>query len=291
VTERGRAIALVVLAYVVAGAAALAVYRRLAGAHPLEAAAAADFAATVVVFAFSYFFDNSSFYDPYWSVAPPLIGLYWAGLPLGAGASVARQAMVLALVTAWAVRLTYNWLRGWTGLHHEDWRYVDMRAQSGRAYWVVSFLGIHLVPTIIVFLGCLSLYPALSTGTHAVGWLDLLAFVVTAAAILIETTADQQLRRFRATAPAPGSTLASGLWAYSRHPNYFGEALFWWGLFFFGVAADPATWWWTIAGPLAVTLMFLFISIPMIDRRMLARRPDYAARMAHVSALVLWPPR
>jgi len=149
----------------------------------------------------------------------------------------------------------------------------------------VSLLGIHLFPTVIVFVACLSLFPALSAGTRPFGLIDVIALVVTAAAIGLEATADEQLRRFRRTAGGPGRTLASGLWAWSRHPNYVGEMLFWWGLFLFGLAADPS-WWWTIVGPLAITLMFVFVSVPMLDRRMLARRPDYAARMRKVSALV-----
>ena len=117
----------------------------------------------------------------------------------------------------------------------------------------------------------------------------MLATAVTGAAIAIETIADLQLHRFRATA-APGSTLSTGLWAYSRHPNYFGEALFWWGLWLFGAAAGPGPWW-LFAGAAAITAMLFFVSIPLIDERMRASRPDYAERVARVSALVPWFPR
>ena len=74
----------------------------------------------------------------------------------------------------------------------------------------------------------------------------------------------------------PGATLTTGLWAYSRHPNYLGEILFWWGLYLFALAAYPAAWW-TIFGPLSITLLFVFISIPMIEKRHIERRPDYPA--------------
>ena len=287
--SRSRSIAVCVVAYVVAAAVAIAIAWRLGGHHPLFVAAVADVVATIVVFGFSFAFDNSSLYDPYWSVAPPAIGLYWALEPVAPGVSSTRQVVVLLLVGLWAGRLTWNWLRGWQGLVHEDWRYVDFRATSGRAYWLVSFLGIHFFPTVIVFLGCLSLFPALSAGTRPFGALDGLAIIVTAAAVAIEATADEQLRRFRRST-GPARTLATGLWAWSRHPNYFGETLFWWGLYLFGLAADPG-WWWTVVGPLAITLMFVFVSVPMLDRRMLARRPDYAARMRRVSGLVPFPPR
>ena len=84
--------------------------------------------------------------------------------------------------------------------------------------------------------------------------------------------------------------MSSGLWAYSRHPNYFGEVAFWWGLYLFALAADPG-YWWTIVGPCAVTALFLTASIPLMDKRSLDRRPGYAARMESTSALIPWPTR
>jgi steroid 5-alpha reductase family enzyme len=81
--------------------------------------------------------------------------------------------------------------------------------------------------------------------------------------------------------------MAEGLWAYSRHPNYFGEVTFWWGLFFFALAADT-DYWWTIIGPAAITVLFTFISIPMMDKRNLARRPGYEERIKNIPALIPW---
>jgi steroid 5-alpha reductase family enzyme len=275
-------------AYVAALLAATYVGRTVYDLHPLIVAGAADLAATIVIFTFSVAYDNSSFYDPYWSVVPPCLGVYWA---LGApgDASTARQTLVLLLVFAWGIRLTANWVRGWRGLTHEDWRYVQMRGQTGRAYWLVSFLGLHLAPTVVVFVGCLPVFLALARGSAPLSWLDLLAAGVTATAIAIETLADLQLHRFRARA-TPGSTLTTGLWTYSRHPNYFGEALFWWGVCLFGVAAGHASWW-VATGALTITAMLLFVSIPLIDERMRASRPAYTERLARVSALVPWFPR
>lgn len=271
--------------YLVAGVAAVAVWWLAPGGSPVWIAAFADLAGTVVVFAFSVALNNSSVYDPYWSVAPFPIGVYWL-VRLGAGLGP-RQVVLLALVLAWAVRLTYNWLRRWRGLADEDWRYAEYR-RFGAAYWPISFLGFHLFPTVIVFLGCLSMVPVLSEGSSAIGILDLAALVLTAGAILIESAADRQLRRFLTSARKPGDILDTGLWSFTRHPNYFGEVTFWWGVYLFGLAANPA-WWWTIAGPVAVTALFLGVSVPMMDRRMLARHPGYAAHMASRSAFLPWP--
>ena len=285
--SRPRSLFLCAAAYLAAGIAAVAVGRLMNGRSPIMAAAAADLAATLVVFAFSLFLDNSSMYDPYWSVAPVPIGLYWL-VRFGDGIT-ARRAVLLALVLLWAARLTANWLRRWRGLADEDWRYADFR-RMGAAYWPISFLGFHLMPTVIVFLGCLSLVPALTAGSRPIGVLDLLAAAVMLAAIGIESAADRRLRRFLASPREPGRILSTGLWALSRHPNYFGEVLFWWGLYLFGLAANPG-WWWTIAGPAAITLLFLAISVPMMDKRMLARHPGYAEHIAARSGLVPWPAR
>jgi len=285
--SRPRSLFLCCTAYLAAAIAAVAVCRLMPGRPPIMAAAAADLAATLVVFAFSLALDNSSMYDPYWSVAPVPIGLYWL-VRFGDGIT-ARRAVLLALVLLWAARLTANWLRRWRGLADEDWRYADFR-RMGAAYWPISFLGFHLMPTVIVFLGCLSLVPALAAGSRPIGVLDLLAASVTLAAIGIESAADRRLRRFLASLREPGRILSTGLWALSRHPNYFGEVLFWWGLYLFGLAANPG-WWWTIVGPAAITGLFLGISVPMMDTRMLARHPGYAEHIAARSGLVPWPAR
>lgn len=215
-------------------------------------------------------------------IAPALVASAASGVP------VARQALVTALVLFWGARLTFNFARGWEGLRHEDWRYVAVREKAGRAYWVVSFVGIHAMPTLWVFLGCLSLIPALATGTRPLGLLDGVAAGVTAGAIALETVADEQLRSFRRSNPAPGRTLEQGLWALSRHPNYLGEISFWWGLYLFALAADPSAWG-CVAGPLSITLLFALVSVPMLDRRSLARRPGYAEHMARVPGILPRP--
>ncbi len=279
----------IVVAYLVAALVAVAVGATIGWQHPLAVALIADVAATVAVFGFSVAFNNSSFYDAYWSVAPPLIAVWlWsAAVP---DASGLRQVLVLALVGWWAVRLTYNWGRGWSGLGHEDWRYVDLRASSGGAYWLVSFVALHMMPTLQVFLGCLPLWPALAVGTRPFGALDLLATLVTGGAIAIEQRADKELVAYRRSNAPREAILDSGLWAWSRHPNYFGEMGFWWGLWLFALAADPA-YWWTGVGALSITLMFRFASLPLIETRMRQRRPAFAAHQQRVSMVVPRPPR
>ncbi len=282
-----KAFALIALAYIAALGVAVGVGYAMGGRHPILIAFAADIAATLAIYALARVFRNASFYDPYWSVAPIAIAVFWL-TTAATTVSSCRPWIVIALVSVWSLRLTWNWARGWRGLKHEDWRYADMRARHGikKRFWIVELIGIELVPTLVVFLGCLSLYPVLADPTRSIWWLDCIAVLVAAAAISIETMADEQMIAF-AKIKKPGEIMNKGLWKYSRHPNYFGEISFWWGLYFFGLAANPS-YWWTIAGPIVITMLFIFISIPMMDKRSMARRPEYAERMKNVSALVPW---
>lgn len=264
----------VLLAYGGATAVAVATLLALPGDSPITNALWADLAATLAIFACSWLYSNSSFYDAYWSVAPPLIALYWWAGGEPAHGSELRRVLVFALVLVWALRLTWNWVRGWQGLRHEDWRYVGLRESSGRAYWPVSLLGIHGMPTLVVFLGCLPLYAVLASNARPIGALDVLALAVTGGAIWLEARADRELLEFRRARPGPQEILRSGVWAHSRHPNYLGEMGFWWGLYLFGLAADPAAWW-TGAGAVVITGLFQLVSLPMIETRMRERRPGY----------------
>jgi steroid 5-alpha reductase family enzyme len=270
----------VVATYLAALLVALAVGRACAGMHPIAIAAIADLAATLVVFAGSVALNNSSVYDPYWSVAPLPIALYWVAT---AGVFGLRQLLILALLTLWGARLTTNWALRWRGPADEDFRYVEIRGKTGKSYWPASLASIHLLPTAWVFLGLVPIFPALARPGFAI--LDVAAALVTGLAIAIETIADRQLRRYLRAPHDEHGVLDSGLWSRCRHPNYLGEILFWWGLFLFGVAAQPS-WVFSFIGPLSITLLFVFVSVPWMDRRMLSRHPAWAQHMQKTKALV-----
>ncbi len=240
--------------------------------HPLAQIGLGTFVATVMVFGGSILAGNSSVYDPYWSLQPAAIALYYlVRLPESPSA---RQVLVVVLILLYALRLTSNFYRDWPGLVHEDFRYRNFRASSGRLYWLVSFFGIHLFPTIMVYLGCLPLYPVMTGRSTTLNWLDGVATLVTLGAVVLAFVADEQMRAFRRDAGNGGLSMESGLWAHSRHPNYLGEVSTWWGLFLFALAQGLA-WWWTGVGALAITVMFVFVSVPMMERRALATRRGY----------------
>ena len=231
--SKANSLAIVGLAYLIAiaGAVGAGYWADLQGWHPIWIAAIADLVGTVIIFLFSYLRKNSSLYDPYWSVIPILIAAYFLYLGQDTPANGARAMLSLTMVCLWSIRLTWNWARSWPGLHHEDWRYISLAKKTGSFYWLVSFTGIHLFPTIMVFLGCLPLYPALAGSSAPFNGFDLLATGICLVAIAFEFYADNQLLAFRRKPENKGQVCATGLWKYSRHPNYFGEAFFWLGLF------------------------------------------------------------
>ena len=288
--SRSASFARVGVAYVVAiAAAALWLWLGPRTATALWDAAIADAIATVVVFAFSRIHGNSSFYDAYWSVIPPLlVGWWWWRSEVGADDLTAWVVTVVVLI--WAVRLTANWAIGFPGLHHEDWRYPMLRARAGRLEAIADLVAIHLIPSVQVFLGCIPAYLAVSRRPVELPWLVVVAAVVALAAVVLEWAADHQMRRFVAT-KQPGQAMDRGLWSWSRHPNYFGEFGFWVGLFLFGVAVVPGDAWWSWIGAAAMLAMFLGASIPMMEERSLASRPAYGEVVARVSRFVPRPPR
>jgi steroid 5-alpha reductase family enzyme len=253
---------------------------------PLAAAAVADFAATVTVFLFSRMVDNTSIYDPYWSVAPLPIALFW--FAEAGGRPTPHCLLILVLIAVWSARLTWNWVRRWPGIGHEDWRYADFRSRSG-SYWIVSLFGFHLMPSVIVFIALIPVYRALSSSVRFKAF-DLIGAFVAVSAILIETVADRQLSVFRQRAVSGGEFLESGLWRYSRHPNYFGEVLFWWGLYLFVIPGSTEEVL-TIAGPISMTLLFWFVSIPMMEARLKRRIPQYTERVGRRPKLIPRPYR
>ena len=158
--SKTRSLAVVTVAYVLAVAAAGAwlLLGPNTGRLWLDTLIA-DVVATLAVFAFSRGYRNSSFYDAYWSVIPPLLLFYWW---YESGITTLRTWLLVVLVTAWAVRLTGNWVYAFPGLHHEDWRYPMFRERAGRFAVVADLVAIHLIPTLQVFLAMVPVYIAVT---------------------------------------------------------------------------------------------------------------------------------
>jgi steroid 5-alpha reductase family enzyme len=229
----------------------------------------ADIIATFVIYSFSVYFKNSSFYDPYWSVIPPFIAFFWL-----AKSNYVINTPSILLMTAvlfWSLRLTYNWMKTWDGLHHEDWRYIDMRNNLGNSFEIMGNLGgIHFFPTFIVFFCCM---PMAQNFSQSYNWTIFLGFGLCIIGVLLEIISDKQLHAFRKIYPSGTGIIETGLWNYSRHPNYYGEIMFWWGIFVFGYSFTGLNY--LLLAPIAMTAMFWYASIPWIEIKILRTRPQY----------------
>ena len=240
---------------------------------------------TVICFAFSLIKKNSSVYDAFWSVIPFYFVLQWIYL-YGESLNIYHW-VAFAIVSAWSWRLTLNWARSWSDFSHEDWRYIKLAKDTGKLYPFVNFSGIHLFPTALVFGGMWPLF-SLFTGSLNQVWLFGLGAAISLTGILFEFFADNQLFKFRNRSnPNQGEILETGLWGVIRYPNYLGEMLFWIGLFVIGYSFGAA--WYTGAGALAMCILFVFISIPMKEERMLERRTNYPDYQKRVPMLIPRP--
>jgi steroid 5-alpha reductase family enzyme len=202
-------------------------------------------------------------------------------------ASGPRTSAVLFLVNLWGLRLAAHI---WARHKGEDHRYAAMREKFGRNWWWLSLIQVFLLQAILIWFVPAPLVAAVLYSHMPMGWLDYAGIAVAAVALVFEALADFQLAAFRADPSSEGKVMDRGLWSWSRHPNYFGEALMWWGYFAIGFGASHQ--WWLVLSPLLVTFLLLQVSgVALMEDKMDERRPGYAEYRRRVSAFVPWPPR
>lgn len=230
---------------------------------------------------------DASLADRIWAplIAAPAL-FYAARL----GADV-RVWVMVAVLLAWAVRLTvYVTWRNWG--HGEDRRYQAIRARNQPGFALKSlWMVFGLQAALAWFVG----WPVLAAAGHSAPWtpLDTLGAAIAVTGVLMEAVADAQLARFRRDPANQGQVMDRGLWRYSRHPNYFGEACLWWGLALMALAgAGWAQAWWCLVSPLLMTVLLLRVSgVSLLEQDIGERRPAYRDYIQRTSAFIPWPPR
>ena len=242
--------------------------------------------ATLVVFLFSTIFSDVSIYDPYWSVAPVVMIL--ADMVKYRIYTV-NTFVLFALFALWSIRLTGNWYMTYRGLGHEDWRYAQYRQRfRPLLFHFISFTGLHFIPTIVVYFGFVSAIFAIRIVSFAP--LSLIGVCVMLCAVSLEFVSDRAIHRFLREHKGENRTCDVSVWKYSRHPNYLGEMSFWFGLYLYFVAICPGEWFKGL-GFLSIIVLFLVVSIPMMEKHNADRRSDYAAYQTKTSILLLLPNR
>lgn len=227
----------------------------------------ADVVMTVIIFIFSLLHNNSSVYDPYWSVIPFFIVALWIS-HLGVYSFISYMLFIGVFI--WAFRLTMNWMLDFKGFVEEDFRYVDFRKTFGKLYWIVSFVGIHMFPTLIVYLG---LYPIYYIFTNEVNY-EFLVYIGTAIMILsaiLSYFSDNQLREHKLNNRT--ESIKNGTWKYSRHPNYLAELMFWFGIYVASLSVGFNFF--SSLGIIGMIILFNFYSIPKMEKKLLKNKNDY----------------
>lgn len=231
--------------------------------------------------------NDVSFIDAFW--APCFAGIAWIAY-LIASPQTPRSFLLLGLITLWGARLGgYLWRR-WRLQGDEDRRYQAMRRKhpnfARRSLWSV-----FIFQAILAWIISIPLQLALFTDiAHPFAWLDYLGIACFGIGFFMESTADTQLSVFKANPNNKGKVLDTGLWAWSRHPNYFGNALLWWGLFFICLTSYAALL--TVFAPLLMTYLIINISgVTLLERGLMKTRPHYVEYTRRVSAFVPLPPK
>ena len=285
INNRIASLVIVLAIYIIAFFAGLFVFRLSADMHILISTFLADIAATIIVWSFGILFLNSSVYDPYWSIAPVVIITFWIVIK---GASLyVTDILLISAVAIWGIRLTLNWIMRWKGLQQQDWRYTMLKKRSPRLWFLTNLFGINIMPTIIVFIALIPAYFGIGQA-GSLKFPTIFGFIICVGAVLIQTISDKQMDLFKKDNSKKEQYIDRGLWRNSRHPNYLGEVSFWWGIWLMQMGLSPKIWV-TVAGPVLMTLLFIFISIPMMEKHILASKPSYIHYQKQVSILKFLP--
>ena len=248
----------------------------------------ADLIASLVIYFYCIVFNSFSVYDPYWTTQSSVLSIYYAYNSTSHVFYNLRLCVVVILVNVWAYRLMSNLIKI-TDITHEDWHYTDFRPKmfnSKFVYFSFGLLAFILMPTILVFFGCVPLF-YIANSTQPFNILDFIAFLILIVTILFEGIADIQLKNNNSKVQDNNLGLPcmdKGLWSLCRHPNYFGEVSFWFGLYLFGLASGASIWadngFYLIVfvlGPFAIFSMIYFGSMPMMEERQMKRREKFYA--------------
>lgn len=213
--------------------------------------------------------------------------LSWTSFFLS-GSPGSRGRLVCVLVSIWGLRLAWHIHARHRG-KPEDFRYLAWRREWGRWFYARSYAQVYLLQGALLFLVALPVLVINRNPGGALGFLEVVGVCVWLFGFLFESVGDEELARFARDPHNHGKILQSGLWRYTRHPNYFGEVVQWWGIWL--VAIGVSGGWFSIAGPLTITLMILQVSgIPMLEKKM-AENPDFAEYRRRTSVFVPWIPK
>jgi steroid 5-alpha reductase family enzyme len=241
----------------------------------------------IMLWLISLILKNSSIVDSFWGMG--FILAAWVYFVLSPDGFLGRKLLISILVTLWGLRLSLyitwrNWGKG------EDFRYRKWRDEAGTSWWWLSFLRVFLLQGILLWIISMPLLAAQFGATPVqFTWLDGLGLFVWLVGFLFESIGDWQLAVFKAKPENRGKVMSNGVWHYTRHPNYFGDAAQWWG--FYLLAASTLVGLWTIYSPVLMTLLLLRVSgVALLEKTLTETRAGYRDYIKTTSAFVPWFP-
>jgi len=235
-------------------------------------------------FLISWFKKRNDVADVAWGLG--FVLLAWASFFLSGG-SGPRGVLVGILVSVWGLRLAWH-IHARHRAKAEDYRYLAWRRQWGRWFYVRSYAQVYLLQGALLFLVSLPVLMINRRPSGTLSLLDSIGVCIWLFGFLFESVGDAELARFVKYPLNKGKLLRSGLWRYTRHPNYFGEVALWWGIWLIALGVPGG--WFGIVGPLTITILILKVSgIPMLEKKM-AEHPDFAQYARSTSVFLPWFP-
>ena len=230
-----------------------------------------------------------SFIDAFWAFGMVMVAV---SSYVQAGGDPLRKLLLTGLCTLWGMRLATHLFTRWRA-HGEDPRYKKILGHAmetkGWSWPVAALIMVFAMQGPMLFVVCLPVQLG-QISTVPVGLLGWFGAAIALTGIVFETVGDAQLERFRADPAMAGKVLDTGLWRFTRHPNYFGDACTWWGLYIIAAEASPG--WWALPGPLLITWLLTRLSgVPMLERGLRKTRPGYAEYVARTSGFFPLPPK
>ena len=241
----------------------------------------------IALWMISLLLKDSSIVDIFWGTG--FVITAWFYFFLTPDGFAARKLLIVILTTIWGLRLSIHiLLRNWG--HGEDYRYQQWRQEAGSNWWWRSFFKVFLLQGALMWIISAPLLAAQSNPNPArLIWLDYLGAILWGIGFFFEAVGDWQLVRFRANPDNKGKLLNSGLWYYTRHPNYFGDAAQWWGFY---VIAAAAGGYWTILSPIIMTLLLRRVSgVTMLEKSLKESKPGYKEYVETTNPFIPWFPR
>lgn len=236
-------------------------------------------------FVFSLLKKRNDVADVAWGLGFVLMA--WTSFFL-AGNHGLRELIVNILVSIWGLRLAWH-IYTRNRFKTEDYRYQTWRKEWGKWFYIRSYFQVYLLQGALLFLIVLPVLMINKSLGTSLGWLDIFGLLVWVIGFSFESVGDAQLAEFIKNPDNKGRLMQSGLWAYTRHPNYFGEVTLWWGIWLISLSASNS--WYAIVGPLTISFLILKVSgIPMLEKKM-AENPEFAEYKSRVSVFFPLPPK